>query len=106
MPTKPEPLVGGEPARLILDTIRSFPLSIRFDGRVEVENTATGEAAEAFARAYEVMELDVMTRQFQCTIHEAHRTVDEHEFRMMVLGAMVIRARVQLDDWRVDGMWS
>lgn len=106
MPTKPEPLVGGEPARLILDTIRSFPLSIRFDGRVDVENTATGEAAEAFARAYEVMELGVMTRQFQCTIHEAHRTIDEHEFRTIVLRAMVVRARVQLDDWRLDGMWS
>lgn len=105
MPRKPEPLVGGESARLILDTIRSFPLSIRFDGRIEVENTASGAAAVAFTRTYEAVELDVMTREFHCTEHEAHRSVDEHEFRMIVLKAMVLRARVGLDDWRLDAMW-
>ena len=52
---KTEPLVGGEPARLILDTIRSFPVSVH-GIRVIVRGTAIGTAPAALERAYEVVE--------------------------------------------------
>lgn len=102
-----EPLVGGgEPARLILDTIRSFPLSVR-GGRAVTHDIATGVARAALDRAYEVMEMEVIFDAAHCSEDHVHKTVDEHEFRHMVLRELVRRAKKALGESDVvDPIWE
>lgn len=103
---KPEPLVGGEPARLILDTIRSFPLSVGYDGNYVVHNTAVGVAREALDRAYGVIELEVLTEAHNCADSAAHKTLDVDEYRHLVLSALAWRAKQALGDMdRAEALW-
>lgn len=103
---KTEPLVGGESARLILDTIRSFPLTVR-GGRAFTHDTATGAARAALDRAYEIVEMQVVVDAAHCTEDHVHKTVDELEFRHMVLRELVRRAKKALGESEVlDPMWE
>lgn len=97
--------VMGESARAISDLIRSFPISVSTTGRVIVD-TSTADDAPAFARAYERMELVVMTGEMHCTEHEAHATVDELEFKHIVLVELMARAKRALGaSDRPDALW-
>jgi hypothetical protein len=69
-------VVGGEPAELILQTVRSFPLSLDYAGRIVVHETAIGAAAERFRRAYERVELELLEREERCPDKASHRTLD------------------------------
>ena len=101
-----EPLVGGEPARLILNTIRAFPLTVR-SGEVIMLDTSVGEARAAFDRAYEIVELLVMADLAHCSEGHVHRTLDEHEFRHMVVSEMVYLAKKALGESGVpDPVWE
>lgn len=103
---KPEPTVAGEPARLIIDTIRSFPLTAH-SGRMHVHNTSTGEAAAALARAYERTELEVITDAASCAEHEEHGTLDVHDYRHIVLSTLAWKAKVALGEVdRVEALWN
>ena len=100
-----ELLIGGEPARLIYDTIERFPMSILPDGRIELHNNATGQAAEAFARAYAIVEMEVLTGIERCPCPEEHEPMDADEYRMMVIHAMADDARVLLGERRPHPLW-
>ena len=99
------PLIGGEPARLIYDTIEQFSMSIDPDGRIELHNTATGERAAAFARAYAVVEMEVLTGIENCPCPEDHEAMDPVEYRMMVIHAMADDARVLLGERAPHPLW-
>lgn len=103
---KPEPQVAGESARLIIDTIRSLPLTAH-SGRIYVHNTATGEAAAALARACERIELAVITDAANCVEHEEHATLDEHDYRHMVMSALAWKAKVAVGECdRIEALWG
>lgn len=99
-------LVGGESARLILDTIRGFPLSVS-GGRVNIHQIASPTRMAALGRAYELVEFEVMVDVARCSAGHEHRTLDEDEFRHMVLSEMVRQAKEVLGETPVlDPIWE
>src|SRR5580693_8907362 len=99
-------LVGGESAELILRTVREFPLSLDFAGRIVLHNTATGEAAASLQRAYERNELEVMTREEHCPFKAQHRTTDAATFSWMVITDLMIEARIAANEFgQLDALW-
>lgn len=101
-----QPLVGGESARLLLDTIRAFPLSV-VGGRVKVHEVGDPEALAAVARAYEIVELQVIVDAEHCAASHEHKTLDEQEFRHMVLSEIVWQAKSVLGERHVlDPIWE
>lgn len=101
-----QPLVGGESARLVLDTIRGFPLSVS-NGRTTYELIGSPAGMAALSRAYECVEREVIVEAEQCTTHLSHRTVDEEEFRHIVLRGIVRRAKLALGERHVlDPIWE
>jgi hypothetical protein len=99
-------LVGGEPARLLLDTIRGFSLSVS-GGRVRVHQAASPAALAAVARAYEIVELEVIIDATHCSEAHEHKTLDEQEFRHIVLSEIVWQAKVRLGETQVlDPIWE
>ena len=101
-----EPLVDGESARLILDTLRSFPLSLGLRGEIVLEDTATGEARAALDRAYERAEMVLMTKEAHCQHAGAHRTVDPDEFRALVIDELAWAAKMALGETaHLDPLW-
>jgi hypothetical protein len=99
-------LVGGEPADLILKTVRSFPLSLDYSGRIVLHETATGAAAESFQRAYERVELDVITREDRCPRRASHRTLDATQYRWVILTALMVEARISANEMeQPDALW-
>jgi hypothetical protein len=100
------PTVGGEPARLVLDTIRSFPLSLDGSGRVVVHEITSGEAAAAFERAYAAIELEFLVEITRCAHPEEHRTLDERDYRFLVLSDLAWKAKKALGETgRLEAMW-
>ena len=101
-----QPLVGGEPARLLLDTIRGFPLSVS-GGRVKIHQIASPTRMASLARAYEIVEIEVMVDRARCSAEHEHRTLDEDEFRHLVLSEIVCQAKDVLGESRVlDPIWD
>ena len=101
-----EPLVGGESARLILNTIRSFPVSVH-GIRVIVRETAIGEARAALQRAYEVIEREVIAELDSCSHPHEHPTLSPQEFRRFVLREMFGEAKHLLGECHViDSLWD
>ena len=101
-----EPLVGGESARLILNTIRSFPVSVH-GIRVVVRETAIGTARAALERAYEVVEREVIADLALCSKAHEHPTLSPEEFRRLVLREMFHEAKYVLGESRViDSLWD
>jgi hypothetical protein len=99
-------LVGGEPADLILSTVRSFPLSLDYSGQIVLHNTARGEAAASLRRAYERVELEVLVLQERCAHKAAHGTMSPAEYHWMIMTDLMIEARVAAGDFeRVDALW-
>ena len=106
MRRKSEPLVGGESARVIADTIRALPIEVTTFGRVIVDTTSVIGPDAAFTRAYERIELAVMAEETHCSERGAHRTMDDIEFRQIVLADLMWRAKRALGETgRVDGLW-
>jgi hypothetical protein len=100
------PVVGGESARLLLDTIRGFPLSV-VGGRVKVHEIGSSQALAAIARSYEIVELEVIIDAEHCTEKHEHKTLDEQEFRHLVLSEIVWQAKVALGEARaLDPIWE
>ena len=93
-----EPLVGGEPARLILAALRSFPVVVGPDGRMAFEDTSRGGTREMIERALAVVELEALTRCHRLCPPGAHRTMDEAEYRLMMLLELGRRAKVALGE--------
>jgi hypothetical protein len=105
-PEPREPIVAGESARLIVDTIRSFPVSVDYAGEIVVHNTATGDAALAFERAYERTELELIVEAEHCREHDAHRTMHPDEFRNLVIQVLMHDAKSALgQSKRLDALW-
>lgn len=105
-PEPPEPLVEGESARLILDTLRSFPLSLGPRGEIVLDDTATGEARAALDRAYERSEMVLMNKEAHCSHAAAHRTLDPDEFRALVLDELAWAAKTALGETaHLDPLW-
>lgn len=101
-----QPLVGGEPARLLLDTLRGFPLSVS-GGRARVHRIADPATLAALARAYEVVELEVIIDAANCTEAHVHKTLDEEEFRHLVLSEIVRQAKRVLGETHIlDPIWE
>jgi hypothetical protein len=101
-----QPLVGGEPARLLLDTIRGFPLSVS-GGRVNIHQVANPTGMAALDRAYEIVELEVMTDLAHCGAGHEHRTLDEDEFRHLVLSEIVRQAKEVVGESLIlDPIWE
>lgn len=101
-----EPLVEGESARLILDTLRSFPLSLGLRGEIVLHDTATGEARAALDRAYERSEMVLMAKEARCEHAAAHRTVDPEEFRALVIDELAWAAKAVLGETaHLDPLW-
>lgn len=101
-----QPLVGGEPARLILDTIRGFPLSVS-GGRVDIHQIGTPSRMAALERAYENVEMEVIIDAAHCSARHEHRTLDADEFRHLVLSEMVRQAKLLLGQAEsLDPVWE
>ena len=101
-----QPLVGGESARLLLDTIRGFPLSVS-SGRTTYEQTGSPAGLAALRRAYEIVELQVIVDAANCREPHVHATVDEAEFRHIVLREIVRQAKRALGESHVlDPIWQ
>lgn len=103
---KTEPLVGGEPARFILDIIRTFPVSVH-GIRIVVRETAIGTARAALERAYEVVEREVIAELDRCSQAHEHPTLSPEEFRRFVLREMFCEAKHLLGESHViDSLWD
>ncbi len=101
-----DPLVEGESARLIIDTLRSFPLTVGPTGRVVIHDTATGEARAALDRAYLRAEMTFMIDTANCSCPGEHRTLDPDEFRSLVIGTLADDARKALgEEEYLDPLW-
>lgn len=104
--TPSEPLVEGESARLIIDTLRSFPLSVGPTGQVVIHDTATGEARAALDRAYPRAEMTFMIDTANCSCPGEHRTLDQEEFRSIVIRSLAENARKVLgEEQHLDPLW-
>jgi hypothetical protein len=102
-----EPRVGGEPARLIADTIRGFPVSLTLGGLPQLHNIATGEARAAVQRAYDRIERELMEESARCSHPGEHRTLDVHEYEWLVYTDLMWKAKVALGEThRVEALWS
>ena len=101
---KSDILVGGEPAAALLATIRAFTLTSH-NGLIYFHNTAVGEAAASYARAFDRIELQVLTHAANCSHPEEHATIDEHTYNSLVLDEMVYQCKKALDDRRVEALW-
>jgi hypothetical protein len=102
------PRAGGELAELVLDTIRSFPLSLDGVGDIVVHDTATGEDADAFARAYERTELKELeiTAALDRDDHRCHPLLDPESYRLVILESLAWEAKEALGQTRfLEGMW-
>lgn len=91
-------LVGGESARLILETLRSFPVAVGPDGRMKFEDTSQGDVRDMLDRALAVVELEALTRCHRQCPPGAHRTMDEAEYRLMMLLELGARAKAALGE--------
>jgi hypothetical protein len=101
-----QPLIGGESARLLLDTIRGFPLSVS-GGRVNIHQIASPAAQRTLQRAYEAIEIEVMIDLAHCGARHEHRTLDEDEFRHLVLSEVVRQAKEALGEAHLlDPIWE
>lgn len=101
-----QPLVGGEPARLLLDTIRGFPLTVS-NGRVKYQQIGSPAGLAALGRACEIVELKVIIDLAHCTEHVSHRTLDEEEFRHIVLIEIVRQSKRALGESHIlDPIWE
>ncbi|WP_213813722.1 hypothetical protein [Glaciihabitans sp. dw_435] len=99
-------LLGGENARDILATLRSFPLSVSGAREILVHNTATGAAAAALQRAYEHVEMQLLADEDKCERRASHSTMDEYEYRDWVLRNVGLRARRCLGELDlIDAIW-
>jgi hypothetical protein len=100
------PLVGGEPARRILEIVRGFPLSVSYSGGVRVEVTVEGADREMFERAYNWIEMEFLERESRCANRAAHPTVDATEYQWMILNELVSWAKFALDDNDFEALWA
>ena len=102
-----EPLVGGEPARLLADAIRSFPVSLSSVGAPRLHNIATGQTRAMIQRAYERVEIEVMEDMARCGRPGEHRTLDVHEYEWLVYTDLMWKVKVALGETnRVEVLWS
>jgi hypothetical protein len=107
MTSIPEPLVGGEPARLLANAIRSFPISLSTTGAPRLHNIATGPTRAMIQRAYERIELEVMDDMANCSCPGEHRTLDAHEYEWLIYSDLMWKAKVALrETHRVESLWS
>jgi hypothetical protein len=99
-------LVGGESARAVLHILRSFPLSVDGSGRIVVHNTATGEEAALFRRAYEAVELEVIVKEEHCEEHPAHATLDATDFEWLILNELAWKAKKAVGEaFDIEAPW-
>ncbi|MES2094466.1 MAG: hypothetical protein V4531_11735 [Actinomycetota bacterium] len=105
--TQTEPLVGGEPARLLADAIRSFPVSLSPGGAPRLHNIATGQTRAMIQRAYERIEIEVMEDRANCSCPGEHRTLDVHEYEWLIYSDLMWKVKVALGETgRVEALWS
>ena len=101
-----EPQVGGESARIIADTIRSFPVSLTRGGLPRLHNIATSKTRVMIRRAYERIEIEVMDDMANCSCPGEHRTLDVHEYEWLVYTDLMWKAKIALGETsRVEALW-
>ena len=102
-----EPLVGGEPARLLDDAIRSFPVSLSSSGAPQLHNVATGQTPAMIQRVYERVEIEVMDEMVDCSCPGEHRTLDVHEYEWLIYSDLMGKVKIALGETgRVEALWS
>ena len=102
-----EPLVGGEPARLLANAIRSFPVSLSGSGAPRLHNIATGRTRSMIQRAYERIEIEVMNDLANCSCAGEHRTLDVHEYEWLIYSDLMAKAKIALrETGTVEALWS
>ena len=102
-----EPMVGGEPARLLADAIRSFPVSLSSSGAPRLHNIATGQARAMIQHAYERIEIEVMHDIANCSCPGEHRTLDVDEYEWLIYSDLMGKVKIALGETgRVEALWS
>lgn len=102
-----EPLVCGEPARLLAEAIRSFPVSLSSAGAPRLHNIATGQTRAMIQRAYERIEIEVMGEMANCSCPGEHRTLDVHEYEWLIYSDLMGKVKIALGETgRVEALWS
>ena len=73
---------------------------------MRVHDAATGDSAAAFARAYEQVELQLITEAARCADPGAHGLVHQEDYRFVALSVLASSAKEALGETdRVDGIW-
>ena len=107
MTPQSSPLVGGEPALLLANAIRSFPISLSTTGAPRLHNIATGQTLAMIQRAYERIEIEVLDEMTDCSRPGEHRTLDVHEYEWLIYSDLMWKAKVALGETdRVEALWS
>ena len=102
-----EPMVGGEPARLLADAICSFPVSLSSSGAPRLHNIATGQTRAMIQHAYERIEIEVMHDRANCSCPGEHRALDVREYEWLIYSDLMGKAKIALEEaGRVDALWS
>ena len=102
-----EPLVGGEPARLLADAIRSFRVTLSSSGAPRLHNIATGQTRAMIQRAHERIEIEVMDEMSNCSCPGEHRTLDVHEYEWLIYSDLMGKVKIALGETgRVEALWS
>ena len=95
-----------EDARLLLETVSAFPISVNSLGEVELGNNATGIDLERFEAYYLEMEMIVMEEANDCSCRDEHKTLDADQFRLFVIATLMRRLRVVGGrGGKVDALW-
>lgn len=102
-----QPLVGGEPARLLAAAIRSFPISLSNTGAPRLHNIATGPTRAMIQRAFERIEIEVMDDMAHCGSPGEHRTLDVRQYEWLIYSDLMWKVKVALGETsRVEALWS
>jgi hypothetical protein len=99
------PTVGGQSARLLLDTIRSFPLRVTAN-RVDVVDTASEPGRSAIDQAFPHVLHDIVRSPSTCADAKEHAQLDPDLWRWLVLVEMVRRCKAVLRDRHFDAIWD
>ena len=93
-----QPLVGGEPARLFADAIRSFPVSLSTSGAPQLHNVATGQTRAMLPARLRAMEIEVTHELVNCSCAGEHRTLDLHEYEWLIYSDLMGKAKIALGE--------
>jgi hypothetical protein len=101
-----ERLVGGEPARRILEIVRGFPLTRNYAGGVAWEVTGTATDLEMFERAYNWIEMEFLAAKDGSRKRNAFATLDATQWQYFIINQLMYWAKFAVGDTREDVLWG